>query len=143
MAIRTAWPESRDGRLVDLWTGGATAVDVARTLTEEGFPCDMHKINARVSHLRDHGISLPAHKKGTAAGKVVGGKTIASMAPLPTISGAILWPESPTGCVWPLWPHDGPQGKKPRRFCGKKREAPARPYCSAHCRKAYTPARVR
>ena len=38
------------------------------------------------------------------------------------------------GCCWPLWDdQDRPDG----RFCDNPR-VPGRPYCTAHCRRAYS-----
>ncbi len=47
----------------------------------------------------------------------------------------VEWPEKPSACVWPLWGDDAPSSET-RRFCGGRRE-PGRPYCAAHCVRAY------
>lgn len=101
------WTDDNTAMLRDLWMAGHSARDIAARMT-----------------ISRHAVLGKTIRMGLRRGRPVGAR-VKQSAPVDV--------QSTLKCQWP---HGDPR-KRGFRFCGKAPVVPGKPYCEAHCQRAY------
>ena len=137
---KDVWTAENIAKLRRLWAGDLSAAEIGRQIgmTKNAVVGKAHRLHLRSRPspiLRGVTPKRPAMRRLRAGEAVL--PRLESVAP-----NAPALPETPfpvgllssRKCQWPLWENDTPRTEK--KFCGE-RAVIERPYCRAHCRRAY------
>ncbi len=138
-AEKDVWTAENIAKLRRLWAGDLSTAEIGRLIgmTKNAVVGKAHRL-----HLRSRpspilrGVTPKPPIRRLRAGEAVLPRleSVAPSAPaLPETRFLVELPSS-RKCQWPLWGNDTPRAEK--KFCSE-RAVTERPYCRAHCRRAY------
>lgn len=145
------WTSAMDARLAETWGSGLTGSEIARRLNDEfGTLLTSNAVIGRAHRTRLSARPSPIIRVGGGHVALKAArpkpKAKAIFAPKPPRQSVDTPPYTPdpaqitdtsslySRCAFPSWPHDS---RPTHEYCGQAVE-PGHPYCSAHCRVAFT-----